>query len=311
MEAIWTQLTAWAMRPTPLTAGVSFLLFAAALWPAERLWRGRRRTAPRTGVGTDLLFWALVPLVGKAFTYAAVTAVVAGLMRLGGRDLDPLSADGWGPVGRQPLWLQAVEALVLADLMFYWTHRLFHTTRLWPFHAVHHSSPHLDWLSSMRFHPVNDAVSRVFQAVPLVLLGFAPQAVVCMIPVVVAFVVVTHADVPWSWGPLRYVVVSPAYHHWHHSSEPEAIDKNFAGVLVAWDWLFGTLYFPRCRLPSAYGVSGGGVPQSFLGLLSYPFLTVARSSRVPTRTSSSPAGKPCLSQASKPAPPQPEQSHER
>jgi sterol desaturase/sphingolipid hydroxylase (fatty acid hydroxylase superfamily) len=145
---------------------------------------------------------------------------------------------------------------------------------LWPFHAVHHSSEHLDWLSSMRFHPVNDALSRVCQAVPLVLLGFAPAAVVCMIPVVVAFIVVTHADVPWTWGPLRLVVVSPVYHQWHHSSEPEAVDKNFAGVLVVWDWLFNTLYLPRNRRPLGYGVLGDRVPNEFLRLLAYPFTTL-------------------------------------
>jgi sterol desaturase/sphingolipid hydroxylase (fatty acid hydroxylase superfamily) len=128
----------------------------------------------------------------------------------------------------------------------------------------------------MRFHPVNDVVSRVCQAVPLVLLGFAPAAVLCAVPVVVAFIVVTHADVPWTWGPLKNVLVSPVYHHWHHSSEPEALDKNFAGVLVLWDWLFGTRYMPAGRLPAAYGVAGEAAPGSFLALLAWPFRTVMR-----------------------------------
>ena len=278
MELTWDRLTAWAIRPTVVTTAVAFVLFAVVLGPVERVWGKRPRTR-RPGLRTDLLFWAFTPLVGKAATYAAVAGVVAGLMALTGRQLDPFSAAGWGPVGRQPLWLQAVEVFVLADLVFYWTHRWFHTTRLWPFHAVHHSSTALDWLSSMRFHPVNDAASRVCQAVPLVLLGFAPAAVVCAIPVVVAFIVVTHADVPWTWGPLRYVFVSPAYHHWHHSSEPEAVDKNFAGALVVWDWLFGTLHLPAGRRPAAYGVSGGPVPGGFLGLLAYPFLALARRGR--------------------------------
>jgi sterol desaturase/sphingolipid hydroxylase (fatty acid hydroxylase superfamily) len=123
----------------------------------------------------------------------------------------------------------------------------------------------------MRTHPVNDAVSRVVQAVPLVLLGFAPAAVLAIIPVAVAFVVASHADVPWTWGPLKHVFVSPVYHHWHHSSEPEAIDTNFAGVFVLWDWLFGTKYLPGGRLPSKYGVKGDEAPQGFLALLVYPF----------------------------------------
>jgi sterol desaturase/sphingolipid hydroxylase (fatty acid hydroxylase superfamily) len=131
----------------------------------------------------------------------------------------------------------------------------------------------------MRFHPVNDVISRIVQAVPLVLLGFAPFAVVCAIPVVVTFIVVTHADVPWTWGPLRHVFVSPVYHHWHHSSEPEAIDKNFAGVFVLWDWLFGTYYLPRDRRPARYGVTDREVPRGFFGLLAYPFFTRSRRSQ--------------------------------
>jgi sterol desaturase/sphingolipid hydroxylase (fatty acid hydroxylase superfamily) len=253
---------------------VSFVLFAVILVPIERFCQPpAKRSASRVGLRTDLLFWVFTPLIGKSATYAAVTAVVAMLMCLTGRELDPFSATGWGIVGQQPLWLQAVEVLALADLIFYWTHRLFHSTRLWPFHAVHHSSEQLDWLSSMRFHPVNDIVSRTCQAVPLVLLGFAPAAVVCAIPVVVAFIVVTHADVPWSWGALRSVFVSPVYHHWHHSTEREAVDKNFAGVFVLWDWFFGTRYMPRDRHPERYGVFDKGIPRGFLGLLAYPFLT--------------------------------------
>lgn len=272
MELTWAQLTAWALRPTPASAAVSFVLFAVALVPLERLCRAPRRgRAGRPGLRTDLLFWLFTPLIGKAATYAVVSAAVAGLMRAFERDLDPLSRVGWGAIGRQPLWLQAVEVLFLADLIFYWTHRLFHSTRLWPFHAVHHSSESLDWMSSMRFHPVNDIVSRVFQAVPLVLLGFAPATVVCAIPVVITFIVVTHADVPWTWGPFRHVFVSPVYHHWHHSTEPEALDKNFAGVFVFWDWLFGTRYLPAGRYPERYGASGAAVPRGFLGLLAYPF----------------------------------------
>jgi sterol desaturase/sphingolipid hydroxylase (fatty acid hydroxylase superfamily) len=269
MDPLWSQFTRWAVGPTVPAAALGFAVFAVVLGSIERAYG--RPDRPRRGVHTDLLFWAFTPLVGKAATFAAVTAVVSWVLARSGRELDVTSADGWGPVGRQPLWLQSAEALVLADFIFYWTHRLFHTSRLWPAHAVHHSGERLDWLSSMRFHPINDVVSRLAQAVPLVLLGFAPVAVLWAVPVVVVFIVVTHADVPWTWGPLKSVLVSPVYHHWHHSSEPEARDKNFAGVLVLWDRLFGTRYMPAGRRPTAYGVAGGGPPDGFLGLLAYPF----------------------------------------
>lgn len=276
MDLTWSQLAEWAARPTPVVTAVAFLAFALVLSPLERLWPARRQPVRRRGFGTDLVFWVFTPLVGKAITFVAVTAVAAGLFALAGREFSLVSTEGWGPVGRQPLWLQAVEVLLLADLIFYWAHRGFHTTRLWPFHAVHHSATEMDWLTSMRFHPVNDVLSRVCQAIPLVLLGFAPAAVVCMIPVVVVFIVVTHANVPWTWGPLKYVFVSPVYHHWHHSTDRAAVDKNFAGVLVLWDWVFGTLYLPADRRPQAYGVAGRGLPDGPAGLLAYPFAELAR-----------------------------------
>jgi sterol desaturase/sphingolipid hydroxylase (fatty acid hydroxylase superfamily) len=292
VEISWSQVVSWALRPTLCTAVASFIAFALILIPLERWYRPTARdTSFRAGFRTDLLFWVFTPIVGKTATYAAVTAVVAGLMRMTGRELDPFSVTGWGAVGRQALWLQAIEVMLLADLIFYWTHRLFHSTPLWPFHAVHHSSEHLDWVSSMRFHPFNDIVSRVFQAVPLVLLGFAPGAVVCAIPVVVTFIVVTHANVPWTWGPLRNVIVSPVYHHWHHSSETEALDKNFAGMFVMWDYLFGTRHMPRERRPTRYGVSDAAVPTGFLALIIYPFSMIVR--RIGSRRlSASPPPRP-------------------
>ncbi|HKB05128.1 MAG TPA: sterol desaturase family protein [Gemmataceae bacterium] len=276
MDLTWSQLAEWAARPTVAVTAVAFLAFALVLSPLERLWPARPQPVRRRGFGTDLVFWMFNPLVGKAITFVAVTALAAGLFALAGREFSLVSTEGWGPVGRQPLWLQAVEVLLLADLIFYWAHRGFHTSRLWPFHAVHHSATEMDWLTSMRFHPVNDVLSRVCQAIPLVLFGFAPAAVVCMIPVVVVFIVVTHANLPWTWGPLKYVFVSPVYHHWHHSTDRAAVDTNFAGVLVLWDWLFGTMYLPADRRPHGYGVAGGGLPSGPAGLLAYPFAELAR-----------------------------------
>jgi sterol desaturase/sphingolipid hydroxylase (fatty acid hydroxylase superfamily) len=276
MDFTWSELAEWAARPTPIVLAVAVLAFACVLSPLERLWPARRQPIRRRGFWTDVVFWAFTPLVGKLITFTVVTAVVAGLFSWFGRSFSLISTEGWGPIGRQPLWLQAIEVLILADLIFYWAHRAFHGRRLWPFHLVHHSNTHMDWLTSMRFHPVNDVISRTCQAIPLVLLGFAPAAVMCMIPVVVIFIVVTHANVPWTWGPLRYVLVSPVYHHWHHSTDDAALDKNFAGVLVLWDWMFGTLYLPKGRRPHSYGVLDRGVPTGPVGLLAYPFFTARR-----------------------------------
>jgi sterol desaturase/sphingolipid hydroxylase (fatty acid hydroxylase superfamily) len=154
--------------------------------------------------------------------------------------------------------------------MRYWMHRLFHGRRLWRFHAVHHSSVDLDWLSAVRLHPVNDALMRIAGAVPLLALGFAPVAIVGIAPVVTVMAILVHANLDWDWGPLRGVLASPRFHRWHHTDEANARDKNFAGLLPVWDLLFGTYYMPRNRLPQQFGTSSP-VPAGLVGQILFPF----------------------------------------
>ena len=80
-----------------------------------------------------------------------------------------------------------------------------------------------------------------------------------------------HANVRWEFRPLRRVIATPAFHHWHHSAEHDAIDKNFAVHTPLWDLLFGTYYLPN-RWPSGYGIANGrGVPTGWFGQLIHPF----------------------------------------
>jgi sterol desaturase/sphingolipid hydroxylase (fatty acid hydroxylase superfamily) len=80
-----------------------------------------------------------------------------------------------------------------------------------------------------------------------------------------------HANVRWQFPWLRPFLVTPAFHHWHHSSSSEAVDKNFAVHLPVLDWIFGSYYLPN-RWPESYGIAGGPkVPEGFLGQLAHPF----------------------------------------
>jgi sterol desaturase/sphingolipid hydroxylase (fatty acid hydroxylase superfamily) len=65
-----------------------------------------------------------------------------------------------------------------------------------------------------------------------------------------------HANVRWRFHPFRRLLATPAFHHWHHSAEPEAVDKNFAVHTPLWDLLFGTYFLPE-RWPKKYGLTGG------------------------------------------------------
>ena len=140
---------------------------------------------------------------------------------------------------------------------------------LWKFHAIHHSSRDLDWLSASRLHPVNEVVTKLAQVVPLYLLGFRGEALASVVPILTFWAIFIHANVRWDFGPLRYVIATPRFHRWHHTSEEEGLDKNFAGLFPWIDLLFGTFYMPN-RQPVTFGVRDD-VPTGLLGQLAYPF----------------------------------------
>ena len=231
----------------------------------------RRMPVLRPGFWTDLAYAAFTPLVTKVVTRIAVIAALVplALVLYGRVDRDTLLA-GYGPAARLPLWLQGILILVVSDFIGYWMHRLFHRGRLWRFHAVHHSSVALDWLASVRTHPVNDAVMRVAAVPPVVALGFAPTAAAAVVPVLTFLAILLHANLDWDWGPLRTVIASPRFHRWHHTSEAEGRDRNFAGMLPLWDILFGTYYMPKDRVPMHFGTDTP-VPSGLFGQLLFPF----------------------------------------
>ena len=175
-------------------------------------------------------------------------------------------------VAAQPAALQFVAILAIADLTQYAVHRAFHRVpTLWRFHEIHHSSRAMDWLASSRLHLVDIVITRALSFVPLYVLGFAAGPTDAYLVFVSFQTIFIHANVRLTFGPLRWVIATPEFHHWHHSAQPEAIDKNFAVHLPLIDRLFGTCYLPDGRWPAQYGVAGTPVPDGYLRQLTYPF----------------------------------------
>lgn len=258
----------------PTLAGliIAFVILFV-VFRAIELFRPRERRLPvfRRGLLTDGAYWLFTPFVTKAMTRLCVLAVIIpfALIVYGKVDKE-LLLNGFGPLSRWPLWAQAVGILVVGDFVGYWMHRAFHGRRLWPFHAIHHSSVDVDWLSAVRLHPVNDAVMRVAGTLPVLALGFAPVAVAGVVPVLTLMAILVHANVDWDWGPFRSVIASPRFHRWHHTDESRARDKNFAGLLPLWDILFGTYYMPKQQRPSSFGTETP-VPAGLIGQMAFPF----------------------------------------
>jgi len=246
------------------------------LVPLERLFPARPdQPLRRKSLLLNLGYWFFNPLFTQVTSKAAVVAACAGLFLILGFPVDESLLDGFGPLARQPLWLQAIEMLLVADFIDYWTHRWFHISWAWRFHAIHHSPEEMTWLASSRMHPANDLVTRTCQVVPVMLMGFTMKAVLYVVPYLVFFVIILHSNLKWDFGPLRWVFVSPLYHRWHHTTDAEGLDKNFAGLFPIWDVLFGTVYFPRHE-PKRFGVNHNPPPESLWGQLLYPFRKLVR-----------------------------------
>jgi sterol desaturase/sphingolipid hydroxylase (fatty acid hydroxylase superfamily) len=213
--------------------------------------------------GTDFFYWFVVPLFMRVFRTMMLTA---GLWLLfGGRD------PSFAPVRGLPLWQQCLAVLVIQDVLLYGIHRAFHTRLAWRFHAVHHSPAVLDWTAVARFHPVNNLLAFVVADVAVLLVGFSPAALVALAPFNLVYSAMVHANLNWTFGPLRYVLASPVFHRWHHTTQAEGMDKNFASTFPLLDVIFGTFYMPRGKLPEQFGSDDPHFPEDFWGQFLHPF----------------------------------------
>jgi len=137
------------------------------------------------------------------------------------------------------LWSVAL-ALLACDFAYYWEHRIAHQVRvLWTQHAVHHSSREMNIVVGIRFGPFEGFVSALLHF-PLVLLGFPPALIFFGIIVVLAYQTWIHTELIGKLGPLDAVLNTPANHRVHHGCDDKYIDKNYGGIMIIWDRLFGT-----------------------------------------------------------------------
>ncbi|MFN3213052.1 MAG: sterol desaturase family protein [Henriciella sp.] len=137
------------------------------------------------------------------------------------------------------LWTVLLAVLV-CDFTYYWEHRLAHQIRLlWTQHAVHHSSREMNIVVGVRFGPFESFASAALHF-PLVFLGFPPELIFFGIIFVLAYQTWIHTELIGKMGPLDGVLNTPANHRVHHGCDDKYIDKNYGGVLIIWDRLFGT-----------------------------------------------------------------------
>lgn len=218
-----------------------------------------------------MIYWLITPLVSKNVTRFAVGLMLFAVFQQDMATVKQYLENIDTPLSRQPLWLQAIQIILIGDFIGYWMHRAFHQGRLWAFHAIHHSSVSLDWLSSVRIHPVNDLLMRLPQVMVILAMGFSPIAIAGYAPFLALYAIIIHANLNWSYGKFGVLFASPVFHRWHHTAEDAGLNRNFAGLIPAYDMLFGTYYMPKGKLPEVFGARDAQVPDGFWGQMLYPF----------------------------------------
>jgi len=137
-------------------------------------------------------------------------------------------------------WWSWGLAILAADFTYYWMHRWEHEVRiLWCFHSVHHSSPEYNLSTSLRLAWLEGTFEWIF-LVPMVLMGFGAMQTIVGLLIVVSYQTWIHTERVGTLGVLDRIFNTPSVHRVHHASDAHYLDKNYGGILIIWDRIFGT-----------------------------------------------------------------------
>lgn len=246
-----------------LWLNVSYFGLAIAIFCLERIMPHEARWNESDGQ-----FWADIGHTLLSKSAVQVLIIVPALTGIGALASDEGAA--WWPRG-WPVAVQIALGLFIAELGFYWAHRLCHEIRpLWRFHAVHHSVTRLWFVNTGRFHFIDTMVSVAFGLGVALAFGM-PQEIIVWVSAITAFVgLLTHANAEMRTGVLDYVFNTPALHRWHHSRVPEEGNRNYGENLMIYDLAFGTHFIARRHPPVDIGINEP-MPATLRAQIAHPF----------------------------------------
>lgn len=153
-------------------------------------------------------------------------------------------------------WQSWAIGFFAVEFAYYWFHRASHEIRwMWASHSVHHSAEQLTFLSSLRLGWTNTLSLGWLFYLPVIALGVDPRIVAGLLAINLNFQFFLHSEAIPRLGPLEWIFNTPHHHRAHHASNPEFLDRNYGGMLIVWDRLFGTIA-PESEVEKRYGLVG-------------------------------------------------------
>ena len=220
-----------------------FLVTALVLIAAELAWRLVAKRGYDVGEAAASFGVAAGDIAARLLSAGVMGSVFMAIYAVAPFKID--ITDPW-------MW---VLAFLLVEFVYYWFHRFSHTVRwLWATHAVHHSAHELVLPSALRLGWTGLISGGWLMFTPLILAGFHPAMVAGLLAANLAYQFILHTELIGKLGPLEWVLNTPAHHRVHHASNEAYLDKNFGGVLILFDRMFGTFAAEAPGVVIRYGL---------------------------------------------------------
>ncbi|MEM1226067.1 MAG: sterol desaturase family protein [Planctomycetota bacterium] len=281
---LWRDLVTLVTAPTLKHTLVTLFLIMGGIfaWECVRPWR-KDQERFREGFALDLFYTVFSYVFFWGLVGTALCTLTAAMFDNALYDLFGIENLVAVRLTMMPTWMRLVSLLLAMEFFNYWIHRLLHHhSWAWEFHKIHHSAPKLDVLNAARLHFGERLIYQAFSYVPLSMIGFEVSATFYMGLFQTFLSNLTHANVQFPIGPLKYIINTPQLHIWHHENEyHKRGNVNFGDSLIIWDLVFGTFYLPKDPVDTSklqMGFDGiENYPQTFIAQTVLPFKAIAQS----------------------------------
>jgi len=274
----WNYLLGEILHPSWHNYFYLLIVLSLGVWVLEIIWPWRKnQPILRKGFWLDAFYMFFNFFVFSLILYNALSNVAvqafSDLLSLAGlKNIVAIEINGW------PIWSQFALMFVVADFIQWIVHILLHRVNwLWQFHKVHHSVEEMGFAAHLRYHWMETIIYKTALYIPLTMIGFGVDDFFILHAFTILIGHLNHANVPFTYGPLKFLFNNPVMHIWHHAKKYPSNHKfgvNFGISLSIWDYIFRTAYLPNSGRDIALGFEDiETYPPSFWGQVLKPFRT--------------------------------------